>query len=918
MRAVFLLAIIVSTGAVAAGQQPPAPAKSELERAVDEFKIQTRNLGLRADSPKRKGRNGAKNAWHGRIFEYFRNDFLDAVPHEIVQRGGTKGFLRRNQFGFNVAGPLVIPRLYNGGRNTFFSISYEGVQEKIARSYLRTIPTLMERTGDYSRIVDQAGELLPVFDPASTSPNPAFDPSQPVALDNLQYNRTQFPGNVIPASRLDKVAQRDLSFYPSPNSDAGPFFRNNYFINAPESNTANGVILKVDHSLAERHRLTLEGTLSNGTQGAARWFASAANPGPSDRVFSTRRGSLEHVFTVSPQTLNSFTFSVASTTNENTAEAFPVYQFSPYLQMGRSYSVARNAQNTYAYTNAFSTRKGKHSLRAIAQRAQYQVNTFWPQYPSGNYHFSAGLTSLPGIVNTGHAFASYLLGFSDYAEISIVPQPAYFRRGGWHFAFRDQYEARKGLTFSIGLSLDRYEGRKEKYDRQSTIDLSLINPANGRPGALVAANSNGWGRAFQPALWRLSPSASVTWSPRGDPKSVLRLAYSRSYSPIPVYTTHWGTQGFVGYPTFFSPNVQLIPAVVLSNGLGTLPAFPNLAPDAANDTVADLIDISERQPLYQSASFTLERELPGAMVMTFGAANSGGRNLLVGNGNANLNAIHPDYLEYRDQLNDEAFNRSLRPYPQFRGFDVYSNYPIGRYRRNAGWLRLEKRTTAGLSFSAYYEFSKQMDDYSGPYGRQDFFNSENEWSLTAGNEPQVFQFSYVYELPLGANKAFLRTSDWWRYLVDGWSVTGVGVIQAGNPIGLHPQFNNTGRVLQTVNVNVVPGVNPHVENRGPELWFNPAAFEHPDDFSMGNASRTHPSLLGPGRQNYDVTVNKRVNITPERTLELSAAGFNFINHANWTDPDEIIGTPSAPNVNAGKIIGSRGSRVIQLGLKISF
>jgi hypothetical protein len=176
----------------------------------------------------------------------------------------------------------------------------------------------------------------------------------------------------------------------------------------------------------------------------------------------------------------------------------------------------------------------------------------------------------------------------------------------------------------------------------------------------------------------------------------------------------------------------------------------------------------------------------------------------------------------------------------------------------------------------------------------------------------------VYELPLGVNKPFLRTSDWWRYLVDGWSVTGVGVIQAGNPIGLHPQFNNTGRVLQTVNVNVVPGVNPHVENRGPELWFNPAAFEHPDDFSMGNASRTHPSLLGPGRQNYDVTVNKRVNITPERTLELSAAGFNFINHANWTDPDEVIGTPGAPNVNAGRIIGSRGSRVIQLGLKISF
>ena len=112
-----------------------APAQTEAQKAVEEFRRLTRELGVRADSPARRtaGRNNGSRL-RGRIFENFRNDFLDAVPHEIVQRGGTKSILRRNQFGFNVTGPVVIPRVYHGGRRTFFSFSYEGVREHIGRS----------------------------------------------------------------------------------------------------------------------------------------------------------------------------------------------------------------------------------------------------------------------------------------------------------------------------------------------------------------------------------------------------------------------------------------------------------------------------------------------------------------------------------------------------------------------------------------------------------------------------------------------------------------------------------------------------------------------------------------------------------------------------------------------------------------
>jgi hypothetical protein len=218
-----LAAYLCAAAARADQQPPPSSLDSQMNTAIEEFKIQTRNLGLRPDSPAKSGRRPIQD-WHGRLFENFRNDDLDAIPHEIRQNGGNKDLLRRNQFGFNVAGPVIIPHLVDGHGNTYFSLSYEGVRENIDRTYLQTIPTVAQRTGDYSDVLDPSGNVLPIYDPATTTPNPAYDPSQPVSTTNLQYLRDPFPGNRIPATRLDPVAQKALQYYPLPNTDIGPFF----------------------------------------------------------------------------------------------------------------------------------------------------------------------------------------------------------------------------------------------------------------------------------------------------------------------------------------------------------------------------------------------------------------------------------------------------------------------------------------------------------------------------------------------------------------------------------------------------------------------------------------------------------------------------------------------------------------------
>ncbi len=886
-------------------------AQGELQKAAEEFKAATRELGLRADSPARSAgkRQYPWQTWHGRLSYNLRNDLLDAVPHEIAQRGGGKNLLRRGQFGFNVAGPVI-------GKSTFASLSYEGVRERIGRNSLRTVAIMPERRGDFSQTVDSAGDPQQIFDPATTRLNPDFDPAQPVSTSNLEYIRQPFPGSVIPSSRLDPAALRGVSLYPEPNADAGPFFRNNYFVVSPETNKADGMIIKVDHTVDEKSRLSLSLSTTNGFAAASRLMPTIADPGANDRIYSARRGTVEHILTLSPRTINTLTLDLATDRSDSSrpGEIFPDYRFSGnYLGMGRANPVQLTAHNTYSLSNGYSTRIGKHSLRAVARFTHYQVHAFLPHYPEGRYTFGPGYTSLPGINNTGYSFASYLLGAAEYAEASVFPSPSYWRRNAASFVLRDQYEITKRLNVNISANLDISTPRTEKYDRISTVRLDVINPANGRPGALVA------GGAAQPTRTRPGTSIGFAWNPTGNPKSVVRGGYSLSFQAVPLYTSQWGTQGFNGTPTSISTNTQLAPAILLRDGMPSLGRpLPDLRPDFANNTVADLVEPTATQPMYQSASLSYERELPGQLIVAGTLAHSRGQRLFVSNSAANPNAIPLENLRFRDELNNELFRRELRPYPQFQRFDVFSAWPLGNYKRNAGSMRVEKRSTSGLGLTATYELSRQMDDYSGPYGVQDFYNRQAEWSLTAYNVPHRVSLSYAYELPIGSKKSLMAYNDWRRYLVDGWSISGMSTLLSGEPIALRPQFNNTGGLVEALRVNVVPGVDPSLSNRSPDLWFNPAAFDNPENFTLGDGPRTHPTLRNPASQNHDLSVTKRIAIDAERALELQATGFNFVNNANWTDPDPVIGPASTPNVNAGRIIGSRGGRVIQVGLRLSF
>ncbi len=186
------------------------PVEEELEKALVEFRIQAERVSSTNLEPSSKVSSRSKD-YHGNLYEYVRNEAFDALPHQVRQAGESKSILRRNQFGFNLSGPLWIPKLLKKRESTFFSVTYEGTREKIARSRLFNIPTTQEQQGDFSDLVDNAGEPITIYDPTTTRPNPQFNPQEPVSTSNQQYLRDPFPGNTIPKNRMDPSSVEHLA-----------------------------------------------------------------------------------------------------------------------------------------------------------------------------------------------------------------------------------------------------------------------------------------------------------------------------------------------------------------------------------------------------------------------------------------------------------------------------------------------------------------------------------------------------------------------------------------------------------------------------------------------------------------------------------------------------------------------------------
>ena len=776
-----------------------------------------------------------------------------------------------------------------------------------------------------------------MYDPAGTRRNPAYDPARNVTRGNLEYERDPFPNNQVPLSRIDPVARAILPHYPQPNTDVGPFLRNNYWTNPSERNTPDGFVSRLDHSFLSRHKLTADLAYSGSFRGNPRLFDTIGNPGLPDRDFSNRRAAITETFIISPNSIYEASFSASSQTTETaglrgeggipaelglegvSGSVFPAIRFRTFFGLGASAgSYFRNAWNTYRTSHSLSLRRGRQSWSIVSSARFYQLNTLELDVPSGEFRFNDELTGLPGVTGTGSSFASFLVGQAYQAEATDQPQPSYLRRTSWQNTITDEIEISGNLTATLSVNIDATTPRVEKYDRQSTLDPDAVNPANGRPGALIFAARDGNGRAFQPLRVRFEPHVGLAWSPTASRNTVLRGSLRHMYGTAGLRSGAFATQGFSARRFPVSPNRQLTPAVVLADGFPALAhELPYLEGDAANNSDVDFIPQTSLQPQYRFFSLEFEQKLFWGLSVQFIGRQYRGRDLLVSASSVGLNRVPVSALAYRDQLNNEDFRSSLRPFPQFQRIRANNQLPAGRYLYSLGDLSIRKRTSNGLSFDLGYSLRDRWDDYSGP-GIQDPQDREFAWARSQWLRPHRLSMNYQYDLPFGDGKALLDRGGLAAAILGNWSISGFTNWASGHPVVLQPEFNNTGGIVPYLRVNFVPGVDPHVANPSPEMWFNAAAFADPDEFTLGNVPRTSPSLRNPGYNNHDVAVTKRLGMGAERSVELQLQAFNFLNHANWNNPDATIGPVNARNQNAGKIIGSWGGRVVQLGLRYNF
>src|SRR5262245_48084683 len=223
--------------------------------AVEEFRVVTSayapEYGRTSGGLALFGLRSGSNAVRGTLHEFARDDRFDANGFNANRAGQKKQDFTRNQYGFTVGGPVTIPGIYNGRDRTFVFFAFEGLREQKAGSYTGTVPTALERTGDFSQSFDSAGNLIVIYDPRTTR----LDPNRLVGT--TRYIRDPFPGNRIPAEFINSVGARLLATYPLPNQKGdGASNANNYYSNAPSGLDTDRVDARVDHAIGGRHRLT--------------------------------------------------------------------------------------------------------------------------------------------------------------------------------------------------------------------------------------------------------------------------------------------------------------------------------------------------------------------------------------------------------------------------------------------------------------------------------------------------------------------------------------------------------------------------------------------------------------------------------------------------------------------------------------
>ncbi len=939
--------------------------------AVQEFKVQTNSLSAEF------GRTGGgvvnltlrsgTNQLHGVVYEFLRNDKLDANNWFANRSGVPRAPFRYNQFGASAGGPIKRDR-------TFFFANYEGLRRIQGRTTLTTIPAPGMRQGDFSSVLSAAGQLVQIHDPLTTR-----------ITTGTTRVRDQFPGNRIPASRLDPVAQALLPYWPAPNlpGDAGTGARN-FISTAGERFNTNQFNLRMDDALTARHRFFLRFSWDERQILPPNIFGNIANPSSGPQLFTSRTAGLHDTWMINPTTLATFRAGLSRLIDAakaygqgfdirelgfperyrkaQTAVQFPQIQIAGMnvsnLGFGASAlgpvsnSLLNNPQNGYTGQSDVTTIRGKHTLKVGADARIFRVHGWRPANGGGSFNFTAGFTQGPDPLRagptSGHAFASFLIGTPSGGSINATPTQDF---QSWYAALyvQEDFKLTPRLTLNFGLRWEPESHRTDRYDRLTTLDFDsptpLRAPALGRPvvGGVRFAGRDGNPRSQQRTSWQnWAPRFGFAFSARAS--TVVRGGYGVFYTPRVWRGIGYGQQGYSASTPFVGSVDGFVPVNFLRD---PFPGQINRPVGPADGILTDVgqaitsVDWGEVSPYVQQWNFGFQHALPGQMLVEAVYSGSKGTRLP---GNLSFNQAPDSVLALGNELTRPVANpffgqipsntslgaatvayvQLLRPYPHLTALNT-SGSAVGSSIYHSMQLRSEKRFSGGVTALVSYTTGKLIDDGSPGVlsflgdvpGYQNHNDRKSERSVSAQEVSQRLVVSYVYELPFGPGKTWLAAGGILGRVVGDWQVNGVTVLQTGQPLDLTAASNPTmGRIgsgtLRPDNSGHSARLSGPVKNRL-EQYFDTSVFSQPAAWRFGNTSRTLPDVRGPGDFSFDFSAIKNTRIIEGHNLQFRAEFFSLFNRPNFGNPNQSFGSPTF-----GMISSAGGARVVQFGLKYYF
>jgi hypothetical protein len=861
------------------------------------------------------------NAFHGSGYEFLRNDAFDAPGYfaPVANGGKTPPELRYNVFGGTLGGPIR--------RNkTFFFFGYEGQRQRVGTVTTLTVPTLLQRGGDFSQTFNAKGQPIPVYDPATTQ------------LVNGKSVRTAFPGNAIPLGRLDPVALKVLNYYPLPNRTADSVTgANNYRANGVTGLTGDFYIGKVDHVFNDKDRVTARYLFNSGNNNNASAYTNpAADPTSYNLAHQQYIYSFwTHVF--GPTLVNdarfnygnriahALTLGVGSRAVEALGltgvsdNAFPSFAAAGYSSLGSTGQERRQypIQN-FQYVDNLSWIRGRHAFKfgfETRKSRNYEVNL---STASGAFTFSTQPTGQPGDSTTGNGAASLLLGFPtafSQSQTQVIDRYSYYLSG----FVQDDYTVTRNLTLNLGLRWETDTPITDSNNRMNGFSSSQINPVSGTPGVVKFAGLNGFPTQPYSTDWNnFGPRFGFAWKPFDSGLTVVRGGYGVFFAhPFDTGQPASANLGFSTSSALNTPDNGITAPFYLRNGVPATASTPVLndsfgavAVGANANTAVTYFDPTRRTGYSQQFNLNVQRELPGSLAVEVSLIANLSHKLA--NSNLSVDQIAPGVLGAGHS------SQADRPYPQFSNVTILSP-SIGDATYYGGFVRAQKRFSNGFNLVSSYSWSKFLDNSfeggstvgqdNGAYSN--YYNRAADWGPSSNDIRHRFVFSSVYELPFGKGRKWLSSGVAGQVL-GGWTVATVTTLQSGAPFTVVTQTNSTNAFSAgSQRADVLRNPNLPSDAQSVQKWFDTSAFAQPGTYQFGNEGRN--ILRGPGLISVDASLLRNFAIAEKKTFQLRGEFLNSINHTNLGLPNSTYGSSAF-----GTITSAGPARQIQLGARFEF